>query len=258
MGTERYQIIISYDGTNFHGFQRQGKQRTIQGEIEQAINRLSWHGKSILAAGRTDTGVHASGQVVAFDLDWDHSEEDLMNALNANLPPDISVRKATVVAPDFHPRFDAFWRCYDYRLFYSPVRDPLRERFAWRINEKANIKSLQLAAEVICGTKDFSAFGSPPEKQGSTVRTVFLANWRSMILEEAGDGLRFRIVANSFLYHMVRRLVFIQVLVGQQRLKLSILEEAMKGVRTIQHGLAPAHGLCLKEIGYSNNYVLEF
>lgn len=114
---ERYQVILAYDGTGFKGFQKQARTRTVQLVVEEALRKIGWQGKSVLGAGRTDTGVHALGQVVAFDLDWSHGTQDLLNALNANLPPDVSARDVRVVAPDFHPRFDASSRSYRYNLF---------------------------------------------------------------------------------------------------------------------------------------------
>ena len=106
----RYQIIVSYDGTNFHGSQRQGQRRTIQGELEKALTRIGWTGESILLAGRTDTGVHASGQVAAFDHPWDHDPGKLLKAINSNLPDDLAVRWIDKVPALFHPRFDALSR----------------------------------------------------------------------------------------------------------------------------------------------------
>ena len=96
----RYQVILAYDGARFQGSQRQAKSRTVQGELERALHRLGWPGSSVLMAGRTDTGVHASGQVAAFDLEWSHAEDELLRALNANLPPDLAVRAARIAADD--------------------------------------------------------------------------------------------------------------------------------------------------------------
>src|SRR5438552_2845331 len=121
----RYKAIIEYDGTDFLGFQRQAVGRTIQAELEAALQRLGWKGKAVLGAGRTDTGVHARGQVIAFDLDWKHGEGDLLRALNANLPVDLAVKSAAECAPDFHPRFAAQARRYRYTLYNAPVRSPL-------------------------------------------------------------------------------------------------------------------------------------
>ncbi len=107
----RYQIILAYDGTGFFGSQRQGRTRTVQSELENALGKIGWTGKSILLAGRTDTGVHASGQVAAFDLDWGHGLDDLHKALNASLPFDMAVRRVDLAPASFHPRFHYSSRC---------------------------------------------------------------------------------------------------------------------------------------------------
>src|SRR5512142_2531393 len=111
----RYQLTLAYDGTDFFGSQRQAKRRTVQGELEKVLCKLGWTGRSILLSGRTDTGVHATGQVAAFDLDWSHSDEELVRALNATLPADLAVHQARTVDAKFHPRFDASSRRYRYR-----------------------------------------------------------------------------------------------------------------------------------------------
>ncbi len=129
----RYQVILAYDGTDFAGSQRQAKSRTVQGEFEKALQRLGWPGRSAMMAGRTDAGVHAAGQVAAFDFDWAHTPEELGRALNANLPADMAVHRVQAVPAEFHPRFDAASRRYRYRLFCRNSRDPLRERYAWRV-----------------------------------------------------------------------------------------------------------------------------
>src|SRR5688572_14595768 len=164
----RYQVILAYDGSRFMGSQRQANSRTVQGELEKALHGLGWSDRSSLMAGRTDSGVHATGQVAAFDLDWRHSENDLVNALNAALPIDMAVREARVVAPDFHPRFDAKSRTYRYRLFCGSVRDPLRERFAWRAWPAVNEEILVKSASIFCGTHDFALFGSATSPEGTT------------------------------------------------------------------------------------------
>lgn len=175
----RYQIILAYDGTRFLGFQRQAEARTVQYEVEKALRQLSWQGNSLLAAGRTDTGVHACGQVIAFDLDWAHPAEDLLRALNANLPDDVAVRQVYLAAADFHPRFDAVSRKYLYRIYCQPSRHPLLERYAWRVWPPVDLDYLQAAANFLPGTRDFAAFGTPPRSGGSTIRTVYQAGWKS-------------------------------------------------------------------------------
>ena len=169
----RYQIALSYDGTHFVGSQRQADSRTAQGELEKALRKLGWQEKTVHLAGRTDTGTHASGQVAAFDLDWVHGLAKLRDALNAHLPQDMAVRDVKVAADTFHPRFDATSRRYRYRLFCAGVRDPLRERYAWRVWPA--VTDLTPLAAIWPGTHDFSAFGTPPRTGGSTVRTVHSA-----------------------------------------------------------------------------------
>lgn len=239
----RYQIKLTYDGTGFAGSQRQLKSRTVQHELEKALIKLNWAGKSVLIAGRTDTGVHASGQVAAFDLDWKHSLDDLGNALNAALPKDMAVREIHSVSDDFHPRFDATSRRYCYRLFCKPDRDPLRERYAWRVWPA--VTELQELAEVWPGEHDFAAFGSPPRPGNSTGRTVMDAKWQLVKAE-----WQFEIRANAFLYHMVRKIVHAQVAVGQGKITKLDLIRALENQTNLPSGLAPAHGLTLLEVSY--------
>src|SRR3990172_13444879 len=172
-----YQIILAYDGTEFQGFQRLSGSRTVQGVVEAALRRINWQGKAILTAGRTDAGVHASGQVIAFDLVWKHSAATLLKALNAGFPASIAAKEAHLAGADFHPRYDARLRCYEYRLICQPQRDPLRERYAWRVWPPVKLGRLQKAARALRGEHDFGAFGSPAKPGGSTVRKVRQASW---------------------------------------------------------------------------------
>ena len=249
----RYQLTLAYDGTDFFGSQRQANKRTIQGELEKALSKLGWMGRSVIMAGRTDTGVHATGQVAAFDLDWSHSDEELIRALNAALPIDLAVQKARMVHPKFHPRFDATSRRYRYRLFCQPLRDPIRERYAWRVWPELNGQSLTDTAHLFLGKHDFSAFGSPTTPKGSTMRTVIKAEWSRADV----DAWNFEVQADAFLYRMVRRLVFVQVAVAHGKLSAEIItrslaKQASAKARTknLPAGLAPAHGLTLVEVTY--------
>ena len=246
---ERYKVTLAYDGAQFYGFQRQGRDRTVQLEVESALRKLSWQGRTILSAGRTDRGVHAAGQVIAFDLDWAHSPQDLGRALNANLPEDVVVKAVEVARPDFHPRYDASSRCYHYHLWFAPERDPLRNRYAWQVWPPCDPQGLRAAASLLAGTHDFAAFGAPMRAGGSTIRTVIQAGWQA----EGEDGTwSFRVTANAFLYHMVRRMVFVQVLVGQQRLSLEELQQAVEQASSLPPGLAPPEGLVLKAVQYAD------
>jgi len=155
----RYQLILAYDGARLEGSQRQASKRTAQGELEKALRTIGWTGRSVLIAGRTDSGVHAEGQSVALDLEWAHGPDKLRAALNAALPSDLAVRVAREVNSDFHPRFDAASRRYRYHLFCDPVRDPVRERYTWRVWPAADGNLLQSVSPVFLGTHDFAAFG---------------------------------------------------------------------------------------------------
>lgn len=249
----RYQIILAYDGTHFVGSQRQTDSRTAQGELEKALKKLGWREQAVYLAGRTDTGTHASGQVAAFDLDWGHGIAKLQDALNANLPGDMAVREVKVAADTFHPRFNATSRLYRYRLFCARVRDPLRERYAWRVWPA--VTDLTPLAEIWPGTHDFAVFGAPLRKGGSTVRTVHSSEWQSH-----ADEWIFEIRADAFLYRMVRRLVSVQVAIGQKRLNPQTLIQALDPraeVRSqvagqIPASLAPASGLTLVEVRYDH------
>ncbi len=243
----RYQVIIAYDGTEFSGLQRQANDRTVQGAMEQALRTIGWEGNSILVAGRTDAGVHASGQVAAFDFDWTHTPEELQNALNANLPADVAVWQVKVAADGFHPRYDAIKRTYHYHIFCQPHRDPLRERYAWRVWPAVAEELLVEAAAALVGTHDFAAFGTSPDDGGVTIRQVFAATWHP-----EGNGLVFKMTANAYLYHMVRRMVRLQVEVGQGRIAPQIVTEYLQAgsERGMVPGLAPPNGLFLASVEY--------
>ncbi len=242
---ERYKIIFAYDGTQFVGSQRQAQSRTVQGILEIALRKLGWDGNSILLAGRTDTGVHASGQVAAVDLNWKHTDEDLCKALNSNLPTDIAVRSVNKVEAHFHPRFDAKSRHYRYRVYVQSTRDPLVDRYAWRIWPAPDADLLAEAAFGLIGTHDFSAFGSSPSKNGSTVRTVEWSNWKS-----EGEQLVYDVIADAFLYRMVRRMVFGQVAVGLGKIKIEVFKKAVESQVKFPAGLASPAGLTLVKVKY--------
>jgi len=242
----RYQAILAYDGSGFQGSQRQAKVRTVQGAFENALRVLNWNARSVILSGRTDTGVHATGQVVAFDLEWKHSEDTLLKALNANLPHDLAVRSLSLASADFHPRFDAVSRKYRYRLFCEAIRNPLRERFLWRVHPPVDGSALVRNADVFLGTHDFAAFGSPTSPKGTTVRTVTESEWRQM-----PDGeWQFEVRADAFLYRMVRRLVFVQVSAAQRKSSREDIQGALSKQEKFPAGLAPAHGLTLVEVTY--------
>ncbi|MBT3321263.1 MAG: tRNA pseudouridine(38-40) synthase TruA [Anaerolineae bacterium] len=244
----RYQIILAYDGTEFFGSQRQAKVRTVQGDFEKALQKIGWRDSSVLIAGRTDAGVHASGQVVAFDFDWKHNLNDLRNALNATLPAELAVSSVKIAPDEFHPRFDATARLYRYRIFCQETRDPLRERFMWRVKPALDGEILNKLAEMLPGKHDFSAFGSPPRPGGSTERHLMQASWRKQ-----ADEWIFEVEANAFLYHMVRKLVFKQVMVAQHKVDVEKFAQSLANQAEITSGIAPPNGLTLVEVSYPDN-----
>ncbi len=242
-----YQAILAYDGSGFVGFQRQARGRTVQGEVEKALRRLGWAGTTILYAGRTDSGVHARGQVIAFELAWRHPAEALQNALNAHLPADVAVQAVQPAPAGFHPRYAAVARRYVYYLYAAPQRLPFWRRYAWRVWPAPQAETLQQAAALFPGRKDFAALGTPPHPRGTTVRTVFRASWA-----QAGPhAWAFTVVADAFLYRMVRRMVALQVAVAQGRMAFAALQAALENPPSHPlQGLAPPQGLFLETVCY--------
>ncbi len=244
----RYKLTLAYDGAAFAGSQRQARRRTVQSELERAARELGWAGSSLVLAGRTDAGVHANGQVAALDLAWRHGLVALRAAFNSHLPADLAVMEAELVVESFHPRFDARMRRYRYDVRCGPVRQPLEDRLAWRVWPPIAISDLQRVSGLITGSRDFGAFGSAARRGGTTRRTVIESGWS----EEAGV-LRYHVAADGFLYRMVRRLVFVQVRLGQGKCTEEVVSRALESgrrVRGLPAGTAPPQGLRLMEVVY--------
>ncbi len=220
----------------------------MQGELEAALERVCGSRIAIVGAGRTDAGVHATGQVIAFDANWKHSLDALGRALNATLPEDVAVRDLEPCEVGFHPRYSAKSRTYVYTAYVSQVRQPLMRRFAWQLEQRPDVQAMNEAARRLIGAHDFAAFGSAPLKRAgeSTVREVLRAEWQA-----ADDRLWFTIEANAFLFRMVRRIVMALVRVGRGEYSPDEIEDVLKS-RDAQRikGLAPACGLCLVDVRY--------
>lgn len=248
-----YQGILAYDGTGFEGFQRQTRARTVQGVVEDALRELGWQEKAIRYAGRTDTGVHALGQVIAFRFVWRHPPEALRNALNARLPRDVALWDVREAPEGFHPRYDARARRYVYRIHLGPVRHPLLERYSWRVWPPPDWARLQQATALLPGRRDFRALGTPTRESGSTVRTVYHARWYRVHEQE----WVFDILADAFLYHMVRRTVALLIAVGQGRMSLEDWRRALETPPSHPlQGLAPPQGLYLTAVYYDADWSL--
>lgn len=244
---ETYKSIIAYDGTEFKGFQRQAENlRTVQAEFERGLRRIGWKEESIQAAGRTDAGVHAKGQVVSYRLQWRSQASDLTRALNANLPEDIAVRNTEKVDADFHPRFSARSRFYRYTIIFAEHREPLQERYAWRVWPAPDFEALDEVASWLVGEVDFRAFGSAPIEGGHTIREVYRADWIP-----TSYGMAFEIVANAFLYRMVRRIVAAMIEIGHHPDRKQAFREMIGDPSNRWEGtLAPPGGLCLERVTY--------
>lgn len=243
---KRYRALIEYDGRNYFGFQRQREGfPTIQGELEGVLSELARQPVPVTGAGRTDSGVHALGQVISFTIEWRHEPDALARALNANLPRDIAALSVEETSSDFHPRYDARRRAYKYLVFSAPVRSPLRRLRSWHVRRTMDIERMNEATALLAGVHDYATFGLPPQGE-NTVREVFRAGW-----QENGECFEFDIEANAFLYRMVRSLVGSLVAVGVQSWQVGDFAAAMSACdRNRSAAAAPPQGLYLASVTY--------
>ncbi len=248
-------VLLAYDGTDFHGYQRQtlAREPTVQGTLEGAIQRTCGQPVATAAAGRTDAGVHARGQVVTFTPPSGNRLDPAawQRALNARLPASMAIRAACAVADGVHARLSATAREYRYRLLVAGVRDPFRERFAQRVPRPLDVAAMQAACEHLRGEHDFAAFGQSPwnvpgQPKHPTVRHLYRAEVRPH-----GDEIWCDFAANAFLTGMVRRLMGVLLLVGAGKLTPPEVA-AIRAARRPDHPgpAAPACGLCLMQVTY--------
>ena len=243
----RVRATLAYDGTRYHGFQRQSPERepSIQGECERALEKISSRAVAVTGAGRTDAGVHASGQVIAFEVEWRHALTDVQRALNAVLPDDIAVLDAAEAADDFHPRYSARSREYRYTLYNSNRRHPLHRLYALHMAEPLDVAAMRAGAECLIGEHDFAAFGQATSGE-STVRTLYR-------LDIGGEPpwIEIDLEATGFLYRMARSIVGALIEVGRERLDAARLAEILASRDRAQaEATAPPHGLCLTRVNY--------
>ena len=238
----RYRARCEYDGTEFAGFQLQPNARTVQGELEAALARLN-RGERVVVdgAGRTDAGVHATGQVIAFTLGGSATEAVLQRAVNALLPRDVAIRDLRRAPDGFHPRYAARYREYRYTVWNGP-RSPLRERQAFGVRRQLNIAAMADAASVFEGRHDFSAFGGATDR--NPVRTV-----HSVRVRTDGRLVTIDVRADAFLRGQVRRMIAGLLEVGMDRMDTAGLRAALAGPGPALNGAAaPAKGLCLRRV----------
>lgn len=199
----RLQLTVHYDGSQFHGWQFQPDQRTVQGELEKALSRLADRPRSVIGSGRTDAGVHATGQVASVDMPIRWSPEQLHRALNAILPEDVWVETVRRVRADFHPRYDALARTYTYRVGTAIAsRSPFHRGWCWALGEALDLDALSAGAAHLPGERSFAAFAKAGQPERGDRCTVARAAWDRWEL-----GVRFTITADRYLHHMVRYLV---------------------------------------------------
>jgi tRNA pseudouridine38-40 synthase len=241
-------LIVEYDGTDYHGSQWQANSPTIQGEIEKALKMLTGEKIRIKIAGRTDAGVHARGQVVAFDTASSLHLRSFIDGLNHYLPSDIAVQNAYRAHNGFDVRRKAISREYKYYILNRPKPSPLRDRFAWRVEGNLDNDTMNRACQALTGRHDFASFvaSAVTARQKRTVRDVYKAD-----ITRDGDTIVFEMVANSFLPHQVRNTVGSLVKVGQGRMTVDefhgMVAAAMPG---LAGPMAPPEGLCLVRVNY--------
>lgn len=240
-----YRLDIAYDGSGFRGYARQDAHRTVQGELESALSTYLRGPVNTAVAGRTDSGVHALGQVVSFEFDSEVDLSRLPRAINGIVGPELAVRAASVAPEGFNARFSATWRRYRYRMHTAPTPDPLSRHVAWHVGEDLDVDLMRETAAVFVGDHDFSSFCRKVEGK-SNVRRVTETS-----LAESGDFLDFWIQANAFCHQMVRSIVGYLYDVARGYSDGSLVSEVIEaGDRSTVATVAPPHGLVLWEVGY--------
>jgi tRNA pseudouridine38-40 synthase len=239
---------VEYDGSNYSGFQSQlnPELATIQQKLEAAISVVANHAVSIVTAGRTDTGVHATGQVIHFDTESSREDYAWLIGTNTNLPKDISIKWVKKVADDFHARYSARSRRYQYLIFNSSVRSAIWHQKASLIYAKLDEKIMQEAAQTFVGLHDFTSFRSSQCEAKSAVRTM-----KYITVTRLNSFVLIEIEANAFLHHMVRNLAGVLIEIGSGKKEISWAQEVLdKKDRKYAGVTAPADGLYLVAVGY--------
>jgi tRNA pseudouridine38-40 synthase len=244
---ETFKLVITYDGTSYHGWQRQKSDRTIQGELEKALKTMTGESISLMGSGRTDAGVHALGQVASFKSNAGHSPEIYLNGLNSLLPDDILIQKCAPMKPTFHARYDAKSKIYQYRILNRNMPSVMERRYVWHIKRKLDVAAMQAAASHLVGSHDFKAFEGTGSPRTSTVRNITQAQVSSPVQ----DRILFDIEADGFLRYMVRNIVGTLVEIGRGNFPA----EDVHGIllsrdRKCAGATAPARGLFLMEVRY--------
>ncbi|HSW58250.1 MAG TPA: tRNA pseudouridine(38-40) synthase TruA [Dehalococcoidales bacterium] len=241
-------LVVEFNGTRFCGFQFQEGVLTVQGEIEKAVKSLTGEELRIIAASRTDSGVHAKGQVVSFRTESGLKPGQILQGLNHYLPPDIAVKEAYQVNKDFNIQKDAVSRLYHYRIFNNRVRSPLRQGYSYQVAGKLDLERMNQACRELLGEHDLASFITDAAQSviKSTLKTVYTAR-----LEAKGDSIIFIMEANSFLPHQVRNTVGTLIRIGQGKIGISEFKSIIEARKPgLAWPTAPAHGLYLVQVKY--------
>ena len=247
MTLSNFKIIIEYDGTAYHGWQRQKQDSTVQQEIEQALSTMMSGPVTLIGSGRTDAGVHALGQVANFHCETDLTPEVFLKGLNSLLPDDIVIKDCQLVDNSFHARYDAKSKIYHYHLLNRSLPAAIGRQYAWFIRRKLDTAAMRSAASHIVGIHDFKSFEGSGSPRSHTIRNVMAA----ALAEEEDGSILFEIEADGFLRFMVRNIVGTLVDVGHGKLAPADVKEILESKnRGNASPTAPAHGLFLMEVKY--------
>lgn len=243
----RFRLTVQYDGSAFHGWQVQPDQRTVQGEIEKAASRLADAATSVIGSGRTDTGVHATGQVCSVDMPTKWTADGLRTSLNALLPSDVWVCHSAAAAPDFHPRYDAIRRTYRYEVgTKEEAASPFHRSWCWPLGDPLDPDALASAAAKVVGAHRFERFAKAGQPERGYDCTVHSAHW-----SETPIGFRFEVAADRYLHHMVRYLVGTMVDVARGRRPLHEMTRLLVcEPEAVTSPPAPPGGLFLHRVDY--------
>lgn len=243
---QRIKCTISYDGTLFSGYQVQVNTRTVQGEIEKVLQTMHKKAVKVIASGRTDAGVHATGQVIHFDTSLAIPAEKWVQALNAMLPDDIAILSAEYVHETFHARYDAQGKQYRYVIDLSKVRNPLTRNYTYHYPYPVDVERIKKACTYAIGTHDFSSFCAANTSVVDKVRTIY-----SISCEQVGTSLTLTYTGNGFLYNMVRILTGTLIEIGAGMKEPEDMKKIIEACdRSAAGKTAPAQGLYLQEVYY--------
>lgn len=243
----RVKLIIAYDGTNYHGWQKQPNAKTIEECIEDALKELFKEDIDIIGASRTDAGVHALGNVAAFDVETRMDAERIALALNQKLPQDIRIMSSEEVEEDFNPRFDAYEKTYEYRISNRRIQVPTKRLYTYFYHKKLNTDKMRQASSYLVGEHDFTSFASIHSQTDSFVRTIY----ECKVIDESDTDVVIRIRGNGFLYNMVRIIAGTLIKVGIGEIPPERMKEILYGCdRSLAGPTAPPTGLTLCEIEY--------